>query len=145
VDPEKFRAITRGGDIQKVFEGIEAAKTAGLTPVKINCVVRNSSDEPDAKAVRKFCLENGLEARFIHEMSLADGCFTIVENGHGGDCSKCNRLRLTANGMIRPCLFNDIQFSTRELGIREALEKAVGMKPAKGSLNLNGGFHNIGG
>jgi GTP 3',8-cyclase len=145
LDPEKFRTITRGGDIQKVFEGIEAAKKAGLTPVKINCVVRKSSDEPDAKEVRKYCLDHGLEARFIHEMSLSDGCFTIVENGHGGDCRNCNRLRLTANGMIRPCLFSDIQFSTRELGIREALQQAAGRKPEKGSVNITGGFHNIGG
>jgi cyclic pyranopterin phosphate synthase len=145
LDPEKYRAITRGGDIQKVLEGIEAAKNSGLFPVKINCVVRNSSDEPDAQAVREFCLQNGLEARFIHEMNLADGRFTIVENGHGGDCVNCNRLRLTANGMIRPCLFSDIQFSTRELGIRAALEQAVGKKPEKGSVNMNGNFHNIGG
>ncbi|MCX6306241.1 MAG: radical SAM protein [Bacteroidetes bacterium] len=145
VDAEKYRAITRGGDIQKVFEGIDAAQKAGLTPVKINCVVRHSSDEPDAQAVKEYCRLNGLEARFIHEMSLADGCFTIVENGHGGDCVNCNRLRLTASGMIRPCLFNDIQFSTRELGIREALEQAVGKKPEKGSVNVTGGFHNIGG
>ncbi|MCX6267555.1 MAG: radical SAM protein [Bacteroidetes bacterium] len=145
LDPEKFRAITRGGDIQKVLEGIESAQKAGLNPVKINCVVRNSSNEPDAVAVREYCRENGLEARFIHEMSLADGCFTIVENGHGGDCANCNRLRLTASGMIRPCLFNDIQFSTRELGIREALERAAGLKPEQGSVNSTGGFHNIGG
>ncbi|MFZ4563185.1 MAG: GTP 3',8-cyclase MoaA [Bacteroidales bacterium] len=145
LDPEKYKIITRGGDIQKVFEGIEAAKLAGLIPVKINCVVRNSSDEPDAQAVREYCRENGLEARYIHEMSLADGCFTIVENGHGGDCANCNRLRITANGMIRPCLFSNVGFSVRELGIREALEKAVELKPEKGSINVNGGFHNIGG
>jgi GTP 3',8-cyclase len=145
LDPAKFRSITRGGDIHQVFEGIAAALKAGLTPVKINCVVRNSSDEPDARAVRDYCRENGLEARFIHEMSLADGSFTIVENGHGGDCANCNRLRLTANGMIRPCLFSDIQFSTRELGIREALVKAIGQKPEQGSVNITGGFHNIGG
>ena len=145
LDPEKYRTITRGGDIQKVFEGIEAARKAGLTPIKINCVVRNSSDEPDAQAVREYCRANDLEARFIHEMSLADGCFTIVENGHGGDCVNCNRLRITADGMIRPCLFSNIRFSTRELGIREALEKAVELKPEKGSVNIIGGFHNIGG
>jgi cyclic pyranopterin phosphate synthase len=145
LDPVKYRAITRGGEIHKVFEGIEAALKAGLTPIKINCVVRQSSDEPDAKEVAEFCLKNGLEARFIHEMSLSEGFFTIVENGHGGDCRNCNRLRLTASGVIRPCLFSDLQFNTRELGIREALEKAVGMKPEKGSVNMNGGFHSIGG
>ena len=145
LDPLKFKTITRGGDLEKVLEGIEAAKDAGLNPVKINCVVRNTSDEPDAAAVREFCKNHGHEVRFIHEMSLADGCFTIVENGHGGDCRKCNRLRLTASGMILPCLFSDLQFSTRELGIREALEMAAGMKPERGSVNVSGGFRNIGG
>jgi cyclic pyranopterin phosphate synthase len=145
LNPEKYRAITRGGEIQKVLEGIDAAKKVGLTPVKINCVVRKSSDEPDAQEVREFCLQKGLDVRFIHEMSLASGRFTIVENGHGGDCLNCNRLRVTSGGMIRPCLFNDIRFSTRELGIREALERAIGLKPAKGSVNVTGEFHNIGG
>ena len=52
---------------------------------------------------------------------------------------------ITANGIIRPCLFNNIQFSTRELGIHEALEQAAGRKPERGTVNMNGGFHNIGG
>ncbi|HNW74978.1 MAG TPA: hypothetical protein PKN44_15215, partial [Bacteroidales bacterium] len=69
---------------------------------------------------------------------------TIVENGHGGDCIQCNRLRLTSNGIIRPCLFNDAGFSIRDLGIRQALEMAVGMKPEKGTLS-NGHFNSIGG
>ena len=144
-DPGRYRDITRGGDLSQVFRGIEAARKAGLSPIKINCVVRSSSNEPDAQSVREFCEKNGLEVRFIHEMSLADGHFTIVENGHGGDCIHCNRLRLTANGMIRPCLFNDIQFNIRQLGIQGALEAALKNKPEKGTVNLNGSFHNIGG
>ena len=107
LNPSRFAVLTRGGDVNRVIRGIHAAKTTGLNPIKINCVVRNSSGEPDALAVKQFCAEFGLEVRFIHEMNLADGRFTIVENGHGGDCLHCNRLRLTANGMIRPCLFND--------------------------------------
>jgi len=144
-DPVRYREITRGGNINHVFEGIEAAKKAGLYPVKINCVVRQSSDEPDARSVREYGEKKGLEIRFIHEMSLADGRFTIVENGHGGDCLHCNRLRLTANGMIRPCLFSNAQFSIRELGVRKALELALDEKPERGTVNLNGRFHNIGG
>ena len=144
-DPEKFRQITRGGDIAMVFRGIEAARQAGLDPVKINCVVKNSSSEPDALEVKKFCRLNDLEVRFIHQMDLKSGCFTVVEGGNGGDCMACNRLRLTANGMIMPCLFDDFQFSTREMGIREAIEKAINFKPEKGSQNLLNKFHNIGG
>jgi cyclic pyranopterin phosphate synthase len=95
--------------------------------------------------VKKFCSLNDLEVRFIHQMDLESGCFTVVEGGKGGDCLACNRLRLTANGMIKPCLFNDLQFSIRDLGIREAIENAINFKPEKGSQNLLDKFHNIGG
>jgi GTP 3',8-cyclase len=145
IDPGKFRQITRGGDITFVLRGIEAAVKEGLSPVKINCVVKNSSSEQDASEVKKFCDANDLEVRFIHQMDLGSGCFTLVEGGKGGDCLNCNRLRLTANGFLKPCLFDDLGFSTRELGIRKAFEKAIHFKPEKGSHNLLNKFHNIGG
>jgi cyclic pyranopterin phosphate synthase len=145
LDPEKYLKITRGGQVQAVLDGIIAAQEAGLHPIKLNCVVRNSSDEPDARAVREFGEQNGLQVRYIHEMSLSEGRFTIVENGHGGDCAHCNRIRLTANGMIKPCLFDNSEFSIRKLGIKLALEMAISGKPARGSINDQGNFYNIGG
>jgi len=145
IDPEKFSLLTRGGDINRVLLGIEAARNAGLTPVKINCVVRNSSAEPDALAVKEFCKTHELEVRFIHEMDLESGCFSVVEGGSGGNCTACNRLRVTANGMIQPCLFSNLRFSTRQLGIRQALEQAIHHKPERGSANAMNKFHNIGG
>ena len=145
VNPVKFRQITRGGEIGLVIRGIEAAKKAGLSPIKINCVVKNSSLEPDALEVKEFCENNDLEVRFIHEMDLESGCFTVVEGGKGGDCLTCNRLRLTASGFIKLCLFNDLEFSTRKLGISVAIENAINFKPEKGSCNLVNRFHNIGG
>lgn len=145
MEPERFNQITRGGDLARVIKGINAARKAGLEPVKINCVIRNSSDETDARAVREFCLKNGYEARFIHQMNLEEGCFTIVENGHGGDCRNCNRLRLTANGKIKPCLFSNLEFDIRSMGIIPALEAAAAAKPEKGTVNTSDFFHNIGG
>ena len=145
MDPGRFNEITRGGDLSKVLLGIEAAQKAGLKPIKINCVIRDSSGEPDAGAVKEFCESRGFEARFIHQMNLGEGCFTIVENGHGGDCANCNRLRLTANGRIKPCLFSDMEFDIRKMGIKAAVEAAVGMKPEKGTTNSSDFFHNIGG
>ncbi len=144
-DAEKFSTLTRGGDINQVFRGIEAAKKAGLSPLKINCVVKNSSLEQDALQVKEFCLKNGLEARFIHEMDLERGCFTVVEGGKGGDCLSCNRLRLTPDGKIKPCLFDDLEFDIHTLGIKAALKEAVKMKPKQGSVNNLNKFHNIGG
>ena len=145
INPDKFKEITRGGDIFKVLSGIDAARKAGLNPVKINCVVRNNSLEPDAIEVKEYCFKHDLEVRFIHQMDLNSGCFKVVEGGNGGDCLSCNRLRLTANGFIKPCLFNDLQYNIHELGIRNALESAIYFKPEKGTINQINRFHNIGG
>lgn len=145
MDAERFNQITRGGDIQKVFAGIEAAKKAGLEPIKINCVIKNNEQEPDAVDVAKYCKENGLHVRFITEMDLEKGEFSIVHGGSGGDCGNCNRIRLTANGMIKPCLFSDIQYSVRELGAERAIDLAIGNKPDSGRTNVTGKFYNIGG
>jgi cyclic pyranopterin phosphate synthase len=145
VDSEKYKQITRVGDLQKVYEGIKAAQKAGLNPIKINCVIKNNSLEPHAVGVAKYCEENDLQIRYIKEMDLEKGEFSVVQGGSGGDCAVCNRLRLTANGMIKPCLFSDIQYSVRELGAEKAIEMAVENKPRSGHVNNTGKFYNIGG
>jgi len=145
LDPEKFKRVTRGGDIQKVFEGIEAAKKAGLNPIKINCVIKNTKQEPDAVEVAKYCEDNDLHIRYITEMDLEKGEFSVVDGGSGGDCGTCNRIRLTANGTIKPCLFSDISYNVRELGAERAIDVAIGNKPQTGHENHTGKFYNIGG
>jgi GTP 3',8-cyclase len=145
MNPEKYTRITRGGDIGKVLNGIEASVKAGLSPVKINCVISKSPSEPDALEVAEFGKKLGLQVRFIRQMDLEKGEFYIVDGGSGGDCSTCNRLRLTANGMIKPCLFNDMEYNVREHGVAEALKLALGNKPSCGTINKHGEFYNIGG
>ena len=144
-DPVRYREITREGDINMVFKGVEAAKKAGLTPVKINCVIENSIDEPDAADVARYASEIGCQVRFIPRMDLEKGQFGIVSGGSGGDCAKCNRLRLTSTGMLKPCLFSNIEFDTMKLGARKAIEMALNRKPEKGGHNYTGHFYNIGG
>ena len=145
VKPDKYHQITRLGDINQVFKGIEAAKNAGLTPIKINCVVKKSSDEPDAKGVTQFCKDNNLQIRYINEMNLETGSFSVVDGGTGGNCSICNRLRLTANGDIMPCLFSDLRFNVRELGIEKAFELALSRKPKSGHVAKKSQFYSVGG
>jgi len=145
VDPDRYREITRGGNINEVFDGIRAAKTAGLLPVKINCVIKASQEEDEARAVKQFCHDWQLEIRYIRQMDLVSGHFSTVVGGTGGDCSRCNRLRLTANGKLKPCLFNSIGYDIRELGYEKALETAIAQKPECGSKNESGTFYNIGG
>jgi GTP 3',8-cyclase len=145
VDPDRFREITRGGDLNRVLRGIAAAAKAGLRPVKINCVIRKDTHEPDAEAVAAWGTEHGYEVRFIHLMNLHAGQFSQVIGGEGGNCATCNRIRLTANGRLIPCLFSDTGYDVRTLGVKAAFREAIERKPACGSINSTGAFYNIGG
>jgi GTP 3',8-cyclase len=144
LDKARYTSLTRGGHIEDVLAGIEAARRAGLTPVKLNCVVRKSPDEPDASGVAAFARQHDHQVRFIPCMDLASGVFHRVLGGDGGDCAHCNRLRLSCDGKLRPCLFNDLSFDVRALGARESLRRAVAAKPAAGCRSHTG-MHAIGG
>ena len=144
VFPEHYKRITRGGNFKNVVAGIRAAINAGLTPVKIN-VVKLSSDKQDFSAIRKFAAAEGASVRFISQMDLRTGKFEQVEGGDGGNCLICNRLRLTANGIIKPCLFSNREFGVKEYGIKEAFLSALNAKPKEGEVNQIGSFYNIGG
>jgi cyclic pyranopterin phosphate synthase len=145
LDAGNFQYITRVGKLESVLDGIRAAKEAGLNPVKINCVVKDGKLNKDALTVKAFGKENGLQVRFIKEMDLEAGMFSVVKGGDGGKCHICNRLRLTSNGLLKPCLFSEIGYNIRTYGYEEALTLAVGNKPRKGSLNNANNFYNIGG
>jgi GTP 3',8-cyclase len=145
LDPEKYHSITRGGSLENVLEGLKIAGEAGLNPIKINCVTGELTDKADALQVKSFSEENNYQVRFIRQMDLATGKFYEVDGGDGGNCKLCNRLRLTSNGMVKPCLFNATGFSVRELGAREAILKAVDNKPKCGTFNREGQFSRIGG
>lgn len=145
MDPKRYSKLTRLGKLEDVLKGIDAALGAGLTPVKLNCVVAKNRHEPDALAVADYASSLGLQVRFIRRMSLSEGEFSIVDGGSGGNCSICNRLRLTADGHIQPCLFGDSAYSVRELGAEAAIIAALKNKPACGSINTRGEFYTIGG
>lgn len=145
IDEIKYKEITRGGHIQDVFRGIKAAQKWGLSPIKINCVISKSAEEPDATAVKEFCDNENLQIRFIHQMDLLQGHFSIVEGGEGGNCITCNRLRLSSNGLLRPCLFNDVSIDIRKEGYEKAIEKAIALKPECGTKSIQNKFNQIGG
>lgn len=145
IDPVKYKELSRGGDLTKALRGIQAAKDAGFDPIKVNCVVWKSKEEQDAKEVKKYCEENFLQIRYIRWMNLKTGEFSVVDGGAGGDCKHCNRLRVTSNGIIKPCLFSDIGYNIREYGIEEAFRKVIDEKPQCGTSSNNNKFYNIGG
>jgi GTP 3',8-cyclase len=144
VNPESYCDITRNGKLAEVLQGIESAMIAGLGPIKINCVLLGQPDD-ETRKLKQFCESHGLSLRFIHQMNLKTGEFSKVEGGEGGNCKKCNRIRLLANGDIKPCLFSDLAYNIRKLGHQEALNLTIGNKPLSGTYNQSGEFYNIGG
>lgn len=145
LDKKRYSEITRGGDLSRVLSGISAAEEAGLLPIKLNCVVNETSHEPDALCVAQFARKRGFRVQFIRKMEISNGRFWKVEGGSGGDCSSCNRLRLTSNGELKPCLLSDSGFNIRELGIQEAFRCALKEKPQNGNKAAKHEFYNIGG
>ncbi len=145
VDAEKYAQITRNGELAKVLNGIDAARLAGIEPIKINCVLLGSMPDEEPSQLKQFCESRGLQLRFIHQMNLKTGEYSTVEGGDGGNCSQCNRFRLLANGDIKPCLFSNLAYNIRKLGHQEALNMALGNKPPSGTYNFSGEFYNIGG
>ncbi|MFP4179837.1 MAG: GTP 3',8-cyclase MoaA [Spirochaetaceae bacterium] len=145
LDPEKYKEITRTGELSDVLDGIYAARDAGLFPIKLNAVIPADGDTAEAKRVSDFGGSHGFQVRFIRQMDLRSGEFHVVEGGEGGNCTRCNRLRLSSSGIIYPCLFSDTGYDIRVMGIQEALTKAVEEKPAQGVVSRNNTFYGIGG
>ena len=195
LDAAQYTVITRGGDIARVWEGIDAALRVGFKPVKLNSVAVRSLNQ-DYLAFAKLSLERPLHVRFIEYMPVGNsagscgggwgpedvipcdeirasineaavaqglGELKAIEGRAKPDgagpasyyqfegaqgtvgfispmsrhfCSECNRLRLTAQGGVRPCLFSDEEYDVAEAlrtgtdaHVRAVLERALGAKP----------------
>jgi cyclic pyranopterin phosphate synthase len=158
LDAEKFRRITRGGEIEKVWRGIAAAEAQGVSPIKLNMVVLRGVNADEIERMAGLTLDHAWQVRFIELMPIKnqmpwgpgfpapeDMFFPIAEvrsrldamglqsavpgigSGPAEDfqlpgargiigfinplskafCQRCNRLRLTADGNLRPCLLSD--------------------------------------
>jgi cyclic pyranopterin phosphate synthase len=145
LDAAKFERLTSGGKLPHLLNMINLVKDIGFSPIKINCVRTDDFSADDRTELENFCNSNGLQLRFIRQMDLKKGYFWPVEGGEGGECKICNRIRLTANGYFKPCLFNDRAYSIREFGIEQAFLKTIDNKPERGEINSKNRFSNIGG
>ncbi len=192
LDPQVFSQITRGGSLDKVREGIDAAFAVGFDPIKLNVVTTRSLDQ-DFFAFAKLSLDRPLHVRFIECMPIgaagsearwssedvipsseliehinnkarsqgigplhevvedkpvgwgparyyrfdkAFGTVGFISPLSNHFCAQCNRLRMTADGQVRPCLFSDQEFDAKtalrrygEEGVRKTLSQALASKP----------------
>ena len=72
LNPERFRQITKRGDLEKVLAGIFAAHGAGLNPVKINAVIVRGLNDDEIVPLIEFCRTNGFSIRFIEYMDVGN-------------------------------------------------------------------------
>ncbi|MGF1547075.1 MAG: GTP 3',8-cyclase MoaA [Thiotrichales bacterium] len=71
LDAEVFKSVTHG-KLEKVLNGLMAAKAAGFTPIKINMVVMKGINDHEVEAMVEFCLEHDFTLRFIETMPMGD-------------------------------------------------------------------------
>lgn len=175
LNPARFQRITRGGDLQRVFDGLNTAAAAGLNPIKINMVVMRGVNADEIEAMARLTLTQPWNVRFIELMPISNqtpwgegfpapetmffpiqemlerlaplGLHPVDEKvGHGpareyrldgaqgtlgfisplshSFCDSCNRLRLTADGHLRPCLM-----SNQEVALLPALRAGQPVLP----------------
>ena len=72
LDAEKFKRMTKRGDLNKVLEGIFAAKDAGLAPIKLNAVVERGVNDDDIIPLVEFSRRHGFGMRFIEYMDVGN-------------------------------------------------------------------------
>ena len=172
---DKYRRITRGGSLDGALAGIEAARAAGLYPIKINAVLIRGFNDDELMDLAWLSEDKDVHVRFIELMPIGEGCrfwpegYLSAEDaiammpglesldasdgvaqswrlpGAGGTvgfikpvshhfCGSCNRLRLTADGMLKPCLHSDSEIPVRGLqgeALKAAFEAAIKAKPAE--------------
>ncbi|HXF56912.1 MAG TPA: GTP 3',8-cyclase MoaA [Actinomycetota bacterium] len=170
----RFAEMTRRDALERVLRGMRAAEAAGLTPVKVNCVVIAGTNEDEILDFARFARETGYEVRFIEYMPLdaeqkwerdkvvpsaliveaihrtyplvpvgdgtepattyrfadgAPGAVGVIASVTRPFCGTCNRLRLTADGQLRSCLFaleeTDLRTPMREGATDEELESLI--------------------
>jgi cyclic pyranopterin phosphate synthase len=154
LDPERFDRITRGGKLERVLEGLEAARAVGFDEIKLNTVVLRGENDDEIERITLFAWERGLVPRFIELMPIAEGARIVAEklvpaseilahlapwltdaepvvDPNRGPakyiasrhdprlrvgvitgttdtyCAGCDRLRVSASGVLRPCLATD--------------------------------------
>ncbi|MFB3062553.1 MAG: GTP 3',8-cyclase MoaA [Candidatus Binatia bacterium] len=72
LDADKFKRMTKRGDLDKVLEGLFVAKKVGLVPIKINAVIERGVNDDDVLNLVEFSRENGFAIRFIEYMDVGN-------------------------------------------------------------------------
>jgi GTP 3',8-cyclase len=91
LDPDRFRRITRVGDLNKVLAGIEAARRSGFERLKLNAVILKNRNHDEVGSLVQFATDRGMDVSFIEEMPLGViGDHDRAEAYYSSDQIKCD-------------------------------------------------------
>jgi len=144
LNPDRYKSITRGGNIDEALDGMWAALEAGLT-VKINMVVLEDTTESDIAAMRDFAASSCVDFQTIARYSLQERKKDGDECDRPPPCATCNRIRLLANGVLRSCLHSDIDHKVDFDDIEGSIKAAIMAKPEYGVVSSTLSVGQIGG
>lgn len=194
--PERYRQITRGGDMYDVLDGIAEAEKAGLMPVKINMIPMRGINDDEIEEFSLLTRNTSLHVRFIECMPTgvrdirnrglsiptgeikervtrlgaltpvtvrkqgparyfrfdgAPGVLGFISPVTHHFCESCNRLRLTSDGKLRPCLFSEMEIDVKsalrsgaaDSEIERLLRLAVEAKPERHMIASQQNFYHL--
>lgn len=197
LNPERFKTITRGGDLAKVLAGVDKALEVGMQPIKFNMVVMKGTNDDEIETMVDYGLEKGVEVRFIETMPIGPAGITMMDQHYPAEkilarvkkhvgvdlipasgkthdgpsrnykiagtntkigvisavsqhfCETCNRVRITAKGVLALCLGQEDSVDLRtplragisDEELEELIKQAMLKKPEKHFFNEN--VHNI--
>lgn len=104
LNPEKFSRITRGGSLEAVFKGIDAAFRAGLSPLKLNVVLLKGFNNDEVSGFAELARERPLEVRFIEYMPTAADDQELFYSARDAriSCAGLGRLEPVDNDPVQP-------------------------------------------
>ena len=173
LDPQKYAYITRIGQIEAFWAGLDAALEAGFEKIKINAVLIGGFNDDEIVQLADLTKQYPVDMRFIEMMPMYDSgdfdegayipytkvldCMPdAVPVAHDGGvaklyrlpgargniglispvsahfCSQCNRIRLTADGKLKPCLHRSDEYALKGLdfaGMKAVMEDVIWNKP----------------
>lgn len=80
LDADRFSAITRGGELAPVLDGVDAALAAGFSPIKINTVVLRGVNDDELERILLWSWERRMVPRFLEVMPIAEGAKLVVDH-----------------------------------------------------------------
>lgn len=147
LDPVKYKELTRIGDISRVLKGIDAVIDAGFKNTKLNMVLIPGFNDTEVPAMQAFCQEKHFTLQRINHYSLSD--IQSIDRNYIAErplaCHQCNRIRLTSDGKLKPCLFSNQEIPLDFGNLKQSLVQAIQSKPQSGTCNSNRQNWQIGG